>query len=57
MSRDSSITVDGLKYEGATYNKDTGEVEWSLDLAPNQSQKLSLSYTVKYPKDQRVVGL
>lgn len=57
MSRDSSITVDSLKYDGATYNKDTGEVEWSLDLAPNQSQKLSLSYTVKYPKDQRVVGL
>lgn len=57
MSRDSAITVDGLKYDGASYNKDTGEVQWTLDLTPNQAQKLSLSYTVKYPKDQRVTGL
>uniref|UniRef100_A0A182SBX6 DUF4139 domain-containing protein n=1 Tax=Anopheles maculatus TaxID=74869 RepID=A0A182SBX6_9DIPT len=57
MSRDSSITVDGLSYDGANYNKDTGEVQWALDLAPNQARKLGLSYTVKYPKDQRVNGL
>ncbi|WP_159567663.1 DUF4139 domain-containing protein [Budvicia diplopodorum] len=57
MSHDSSITVEGLKHDGASYNKDTGEVQWSLELAPNQSQKLGLSYTVKYPKDQRVIGL
>jgi uncharacterized protein (TIGR02231 family) len=57
MSRDSTITVDNLNYDGANYNKDTGEVQWSLDLAPNQSRKLGLSYTVKYPKDQRVNGL
>ncbi|OMQ22441.1 DUF4139 domain-containing protein [Serratia oryzae] len=57
ISRDSSITVDGLSYDGANYNKDTGEVQWVLDLAPNQARKLGLSYTVKYPKDQRVNGL
>lgn len=57
MSRDSSVMVEGVKHDGADYNKDTGEVLWTLDLAPNELRKLGLSYTVKYPKDQRVIGL
>ncbi|GKX61446.1 membrane protein [Pragia fontium] len=57
MSRNASVTVDSVQYDGASYNKDTGEVQWLLDLAPNELRKLSLSYTVKSPKDERVVGL
>lgn len=57
LSRDSAIAIDGLKYDGASYNKDTGSVQWVLDLAANQSEKFTLSYTVKYPKDKRVTNL
>ncbi|AHG22881.1 hypothetical protein Z042_16755 [Chania multitudinisentens RB-25] len=57
ISRDASIVVDELKYDDANYNKDTGEVKWVLDLAPNQSRQLGLSYTVKYPKNQQITGM
>ncbi|MCD1127522.1 mucoidy inhibitor MuiA family protein [Jinshanibacter sp. LJY008] len=57
VSKDASVTVEGLKYDGATFDKNTGEVQWSLDLTPNELRKLGLSYTVKYPKDQQVIGL
>ncbi|AWH87541.1 DUF4139 domain-containing protein [Limnobaculum parvum] len=57
VSKDASVTVEDLKYDGATFDKATGEVQWSLDLTPNELRKLGLSYTVKYPKDQKVVGL
>lgn len=57
LSRDSALTIDGLKYDGASYDKDTGSVQWALDLPANQSEKFTLSYTVKYPKDKRVSNL
>ncbi|WP_025123192.1 DUF4139 domain-containing protein [Serratia sp. H1n] len=57
LSRDSAITIDGLKYDGASYDKDTGNVQWAVDLPANQTQKFTLSYTVKYPKDKRVTNL
>ncbi|CAI1576224.1 DUF4139 domain-containing protein [Serratia fonticola] len=57
LSRDSAITIDGLKYDGASYDKDTGNVQWALDLPANQSEKFTLSYTVKYPKDKLVSNL
>lgn len=57
LSRDSAITIDGLKYDGASYDKDTGNVQWTLDLPANQSEKFTLSYTVKYPKDKRISNL
>ncbi|MGL5387657.1 MAG: mucoidy inhibitor MuiA family protein [Serratia sp. (in: enterobacteria)] len=57
LSRDSAITIDGLKYDGASYDKDTGNVQWAVDLPANQTQKFTLSYTVKYPKDKRVSNL
>lgn len=57
LSRDAAITVDGLKYDGASYDKDTGNLQWTVELPANQSQKFALSYTVKYPKDKRVTNL
>lgn len=57
LSRDSAIVIEGLKYDGASYDKDTGNVQWALDLPANQAQKFTLSYTVKYPKDKRVTNL
>ena len=57
MSRSSDVVVENLRHDGATFDKDKGEVQWSLNLAPNESRLLGLSYSVKYPKDKRVLGL
>ncbi len=57
VSTDKDIEVSDNLAEGATINNDTGAVEWSLHILPNETKKVSISYTVKYPKDKVVQGL
>lgn len=57
LSRNSAVTVEELKYGGAEYNKDSGEVSWKLELKPGESRKMSFGYTVKFPQNERVSGL
>lgn len=58
VSRDAQVTVIDVKHDKtAQLNKDTGEVLWTLTMPANGAQKLSLSYTVRYPKDKQVTGL
>ncbi|MBS1759726.1 MAG: mucoidy inhibitor MuiA family protein [Bacteroidetes bacterium] len=41
----------------ADVNKETGVLSWILDLKPGEIKKLRFSYTVKYPKDKKIVIL
>jgi uncharacterized protein (TIGR02231 family) len=41
----------------AMVNPETGVLTWKLELKPGESKKVRFSYTVKYPKDQRIVNL
>ncbi|MCB0777814.1 MAG: DUF4139 domain-containing protein, partial [Chitinophagaceae bacterium] len=41
----------------AQVNTETGVLTWKLDLKPGESKKVRFSYTVKYPKDKRIVNL
>lgn len=41
----------------AQVNEETGVLTWKLDLKPGESKKVRFSYTVKYPKDKRIVNL
>jgi uncharacterized protein (TIGR02231 family) len=42
---------------GASVNPETGVLTWKIDLKPGESQKVRFTYTVKYPKDKRIVNL
>ncbi|RZM13864.1 MAG: mucoidy inhibitor MuiA family protein, partial [Pedobacter sp.] len=42
---------------GAMVNRETGVLTWKVDLKPGESKKLRFSYTVKYPKDKKIVNL
>ena len=42
---------------GAMVNPDTGVLTWKVDLKPGESRKLRFSYSVKYPKDKKIVNL
>ncbi len=55
VSTNQDIVVDIQELSGGSLNKDTGEVTWNLDLNAKESKKLTLKYTVKYPKNQKVV--
>ncbi|MDX1830469.1 MAG: mucoidy inhibitor MuiA family protein [Lutibacter sp.] len=49
------IKVDILNISGAKINSKTGEIKWEFSLAPNESKKFELSYSVKYPKNKSLI--
>lgn len=49
------IKVDILNISGAKLNSETGEIKWDFSLEPNKSKKIELSYSVKYPKNRRLI--
>jgi len=57
VSHDNDIIVEDQVREGASYNESTGEVKWALHMDANESKKLLLGYTVKYPKQKVVSNL
>lgn len=42
---------------GAAVNPETGVLTWKLDLKPGESRKFRFVYSVKYPRDKRIVNL
>lgn len=47
------VTLDKL-FKGEL-NTTTGEVEWNFELAPKKIKNITLKYTVRYPKNRRLV--
>ena len=55
VSTNKEIEVEDVKVAEARVDKETGIVTWAITLAPGQEKKLGISYSVKYPKDRRLV--
>lgn len=49
------IQVETMELSGGKKDKDTGEVVWELNLKPNEEKELILKYSVKYPKNKKVI--
>jgi uncharacterized protein (TIGR02231 family) len=41
----------------AMLNAETGVLTWKIDLKPGESKKVRFTYTVKYPKDKKIINL
>ncbi len=55
VSVNKEISVDDMKAPEGVVDKESGIITWTLTLQSGQEKKLTKSYTVKYPKDRRVV--
>jgi uncharacterized protein (TIGR02231 family) len=44
-------------HEASIVNTETGVLSWKIELKPGESRKVRFSYTVKYPKDKKIVNL
>jgi hypothetical protein len=55
VSTVKEINVDDIKAPDAQIDKETGIVTWTIALQPGQERKSGIGYSVKYPKDRRVV--
>ena len=55
VSTEKEIKVEAVNISKAEWDKDTGKLSWSLTLKPSETQSMNVKYTVKYPKDKRVI--
>lgn len=55
LSQNSDITVDAVELTGGILNRVTGEIVWDLKVEPRQTKEIILTYSVKHPKDQKVI--
>ena len=55
LSSDKEIEIELLEKDGAKVNKETGILTWEVNLKPNETKKIRISYAVKYPKD-KIIG-
>ena len=54
VSSSKDIEEELLESSGAEINTDTGVLTWKLQLAPGESKKYRISYSIKYPKEKMV---
>lgn len=52
ISQNKEVEVELIETGGALNNTDAGVLTWKLQLAPGETKKLRMSYSVKYPKDK-----
>lgn len=57
LSSDKEIEIELLQSDGAKVNAETGILSWDLDLKPNETKKIRISYRVKHPKDKVIDNL
>jgi Domain of unknown function (DUF4139)/N-terminal domain of unknown function (DUF4140) len=55
VSITKEIDVEDQKAPDAQVDKETGIITWVITLQPGQEKKLGFGYSVKYPKDKKVI--
>lgn len=55
VSSNSGITVEATELSGGKLNTQTGFVEWDLEIKPQETKQIVLTYSVRYPKDKTVI--
>jgi len=55
VSSNSGITVETTELTGGRLNAQTGEIKWELDIKPQETKQIVLTYSVRYPKDKTVI--
>ena len=54
VSKNADIVVESIELSKAQLDPATGKLKWNMTLAPDESKKVILTYSVKYPRSQSV---
>ncbi len=57
ISSDKEIEIELLQSDNAKVNPETGILTWELNLKPNETKKIRISYKVRYSKDKIISNL
>lgn len=55
ISTSNEITIESIELSGGSLNKESGMVLWELNLEPQQTRELVLTYSVRYPASKQVL--
>ena len=55
VSSNSGITVEATELTGGKLNSQSGFVKWDLEIKPEETKQIILTYSVKYPKDKTII--
>lgn len=55
LSQNSSIEVSATELSGGNLDPATGKIRWDLKIAAQETREIILTYTVRYPKNQKVI--
>ena len=55
LSQNSGIEVSAEELSGGKLDPATGKIRWDLKISPQETREIILTYTVKYPKNQKVI--
>ena len=55
VTTNSEIEILNIELNGGKLDFETGKVTWNLSLSPGEQVEKILSYSVKYPKNKRLV--
>jgi hypothetical protein len=54
ISRNESIKIENKSFTNADYDENKGFLDWEFEIQPGSTKTIEYSYTVKYPKNQRL---
>ena len=57
VSQSKDIIVTLAEVSGGELDEASGIVNWKFNLKPKETKKITISYTVKFPKDKALAGL
>ncbi|UMY66548.1 DUF4139 domain-containing protein [Flavobacterium sp. HJ-32-4] len=57
LSTDKEMEIELKQSDGAKVNTETGILTWELELKPNETKKVRISYKVRSPKDKVISNL
>jgi len=57
LSSNKDIEIELLQSDNAKINSETGILTWQLQMKPNETKKIRISYKVRYPKDEVIENL
>jgi len=55
LSTNKEIVVEVEQISGGQRDETTGKLTWNLTLNPNETKELTMSYSVKYPKNRKII--
>jgi uncharacterized protein (TIGR02231 family) len=55
ITQESDIEISVSEISGAEHDVTSGKLIWKINLAPSESKKLVISYTIKYPKNKEII--